>query len=77
MRDEVVEKDSLWQHFKGDTMRVIGLAKNSETLETMVVYEHAQEIWVRPISSFLSDEDVSERSDNRTHQKYRFVKKKG
>ena len=77
MRDEVVEKGSLWQHFKGSTMKVVGLAKNSETLETMVVYEHNEEMWVRPISSFLSAEDVSERSDNITHQKYRFVKKKG
>ena len=77
MRDEVVEKGSLWQHFKGGTMKVVDLAKHSETLEMMVVYEHDAEMWVRPISSFLSDEDVSERSDNITHQKYRFVKKKG
>lgn len=74
MREEEILIGSLWRHFKGDTMKVVSLAKHSENLETMVVYEHANELWVRPISSFLSDEDVSGRSDNVTGQKYRFEK---
>ena len=38
----------------------------------MVIYEHSGELWARPISIFLSDEDISNRSDNITKQKYRF-----
>lgn len=72
MRNEVVEKNSIWQHFKGSKMEVIDIAKHSETLEEMVIYKHDNELWVRPISSFLSDEDVSKRTDNVTKQKYRF-----
>lgn len=73
MRDEKILSGSKWQHFKGDVMEVITLAIHSETLEQMVVYKHSGNIWVRPVSIFLSDEDVSGRTDNKTGQNYRFV----
>lgn len=74
MRDEKIEIGSLWQHFKGDKMKVILFATNSEDLEEMVIYEHKNKIWARPISIFLSSEDISKRKDNKTGQKYRFEK---
>lgn len=74
MRKEDVVVGSKWQHFKGDVMTVTGLAKHSENLEIMVIYEHRGEMWARPISSFLSNEDISSREDNKTGQKYRFEK---
>lgn len=74
MRKEVIEEGSIWQHFKGDTMKVIKIVKHSESLEDMVLYEHYNQLWIRPITSFLSDEDISEREDNKTGQKYRFEK---
>ena len=74
MQEVTIEVGSKWQHFKGDIMTVKGLVKHSETLEEMVVYEHFNQLWVRPITSFLSTEDVSQRPDNKTKQKYRFVK---
>lgn len=61
-----------YRHFKGNIIKVLNIAKHSETLEDMVVYEHNGNIWVRPVSMFLSKEDVSNRSDNVTGQKYRF-----
>lgn len=63
-----------YQHFKGSTMEVIAIAKHSETLEDMVIYKHGENLWARPISSFLSKEDISKRPDNLTKQKYRFEK---
>ena len=75
MRDEKIVVGDKYQHFKGDIMIVKAIAKHSETLEEMVVYEHEKELWARPISSFLSDEDVSHRQDNVTGQKYRFMRK--
>lgn len=74
MREEKIEIGSKWQHFKGDTMEVMLIAKNSETLEEMIIYKHNNDTWARPISSFLSCEDISERKDNKTGQKYRFEK---
>lgn len=74
MRNEKILVGDKYQHFKGDVMTIKSLAKHSETLEEMVIYEHKNELWARPISSFLSDEDVSHRQDNVTGQKYRFMK---
>ncbi len=45
-----------YKHFKGNEYEVIGMAKDSETLEPVVLYQatygdHA--IWVRPLTSFM------------------------
>ena len=40
-----------YRHFKGNEYRVIGMAKHSETLEDMVVYQALygeKGLWVRP-----------------------------
>lgn len=39
-----------YKHYKGNMYKVIVLAKHSETLEDMVVYQSVKtnEIWVRP-----------------------------
>ncbi len=72
MRDLKVALGSKWQHFKGDVVMVESIVKHTETLEEIIIYEHKDQLWGRPISSFLSDEDVSKREDNKTGQKYRF-----
>ncbi|MDE6284898.1 MAG: DUF1653 domain-containing protein [Bacilli bacterium] len=74
MREEKIEIGSKWQHFKGDIMEVVMTALHTENLEEMIIYKHGDSMWARPISSFLSDEDISGRSDNKTGQKYRFEK---
>lgn len=47
----------LYEHYKGKQYKVIALAKHSETLEIMVVYEamyqpEGSNLWVRPLSMF-------------------------
>jgi hypothetical protein len=50
-----------YKHYKGTIVEVIGVAKHSETLEDMVVYNHpdpikgevANTLWVRPKKMFL------------------------
>ncbi len=42
-----------YRHFKGGEYELIGIAKHSETLESMVVYRALYEgggLWVRPAS---------------------------
>ena len=44
-----------YRHFKGNEYEVIGIARNSETLEDTVVYRALYgdgELWVRPLSMF-------------------------
>ena len=46
-------KPGRYRHFKGNEYEVVGLAKHSETLEDMVVYQALygeRGIWVRPAS---------------------------
>ena len=46
-------RPGLYRHFKGNLYRLLYVAKHSETLEEMVVYQALygeQGIWVRPAS---------------------------
>ncbi len=59
-----------YRHFKGDTVKVICIAKDSETLKEQVVYEHNNQIWVRDKAMFLSKVDKEKYPD--VKQTYRF-----
>jgi hypothetical protein len=44
-----------YRHYKGNEYRVVGLARHSETLEPLVVYEALygdRGLWVRPAAMF-------------------------
>lgn len=54
----------LYQHYKGKNYRLLRMAKHSETLEWMVVYECLYEnaeanIWVRPLAMFSETVEVA------------------
>ena len=69
-----VEIGKTYRHFKGTYHQVLNVALDSETQEIMVVYNHKDDgqVWVRPEKDFL--EEIPERADNITGQKYRFEK---
>ena len=49
-------KPGLYRHFKGNLYRLLYVAKHSETLEPMVVYQALygeMGIWVRPASMWF------------------------
>ena len=68
----MVEIGQKYRHFKGNVITILNIAKHTETLEELVIYEHDGKVWARPLSMFLDKEDVSNRKDNVTGQKYRF-----
>jgi hypothetical protein len=56
-------KSGIYKHYKGKLYRVIGIAKHSETLEELVVYETLYEnitsrLWVRPLAMFCEEVEV-------------------
>lgn len=75
--EKEVSIGKVYRHFKGNYYFVEDIAYDSETQERMVVYKPIYErndkkkLWVRPEKMFLSE--ISERPDNITGQKYRFV----
>lgn len=57
-----------YRHFKGKEYLVLHVAKHSETLEEMVVYQALygeKGIWVRPLEMFLGKKEVDGRLVNR------------
>jgi hypothetical protein len=63
-------KPGVYQHYKGPKYLVLFCAKQSETLEDMVVYVHLEEsevsqLWVRPLSMFTEEVEVKGRKVSR------------
>jgi len=55
-------KPGLYRHYKGNDYRVTGLARHSETLEPLVVYQALygeRGLWVRPAAMFAETIEVA------------------
>ena len=51
-----------YRHYKGNEYRVLGLARHSETLEPLVVYQPLygeRGLWVRPAAMFVETIEVA------------------
>jgi len=57
----MIKAGKKYRHFKGDIMEIIAIAKHTETQEELVIYKHGENIWARPVSMFLSKEDIRKR----------------
>ncbi len=49
---QVIEIGKIYRHYKGNIYKIIAFARNSETLEDMIVYSSIKDgkTWVRPYS---------------------------
>ncbi|KWK10390.1 DUF1653 domain-containing protein [Burkholderia stagnalis] len=56
MTEQEAEPLATHRHYKGGLYRFVGVARHSETEESLVVYEHlwphARGLWVRPEAMF-------------------------
>lgn len=71
----MIKPHERYHHFKGHDYEIVCLAKDSETTKEMVVYKALYgngDIWVRPLSMFLSKVDKVKYPD--VEQEYRFEK---
>ena len=67
-------KPGRYRHFKGKEYRLIGIAKHSETLEPMVVYQPLYGeggLWVRPAAMW---NEIVER-DGKTYRRFTYLGK--
>lgn len=65
MSDPQVIRPGRYRHFKGNEYDVIGVARDSETLQALVVYRALygeRGLWVRPLAMFT---EVIEREGQR------------
>ena len=68
MSEREIRIGKKYKHFKGNEYLVINVAKHSETLENMVVYQALygeRGLWVRPLSMFLEEKEVDGKMINR------------
>ena len=64
----------LYEHFKGGKYEVLGVAKDTETMEESVVYKALDgdfSLWVRPLKMFLEEVE----SDGRKVKRFRYLGK--
>ncbi len=67
-------KPGIYQHYKGERYRIIGVAKHSETLEDLVIYEalydnKMSKLWARPVAMFLGEVEV----DGQKVPRFKFI----
>ena len=54
-------KQALYRHYKGNLYRLLYIARHSETLEKMVIYQdvnNPEKIWARPASMWEETVEV-------------------
>lgn len=71
--EKMVKIGGIYQHYKGNIYKVLGIAKHSETLEDMVVYKAMYGegvVWVRPLLMF---EEIIEK-DGKMIERFKFIK---
>jgi len=69
-----VKVKGIYQHFKGSSYQVLGVAKHSESLEELVIYQHLdgdKEIWARPTAMFLDEVEV----DGKKVPRFKYIDK--
>jgi len=66
-----------YEHYKGKRYKAIGIAKHSETLEELVVYQKLYDdrgFWVRPLKIFL--EKVNVNVNGKKIPRFKLIKEK-
>ena len=69
-------KSGRYRHYKGNEYIVLGVAKHSETLEELVVYQQdygERGLWVRPKEMFQESIEV----DGRQMARFEFIAEEG
>lgn len=59
-----IKLGGIYKHYKGNNYRVMELARHSETLEYLVIYECLYDnpegkIWARPLKMFLETVEIN------------------
>lgn len=72
MEYRIPKKGDVYKHFKGNIYEVLAIAKHTETMEDMVVYQEydGENVYVRPLEMFMSKVDKEKYPE--VNQEFRF-----
>ncbi|WP_162300639.1 DUF1653 domain-containing protein [Anaerosacchariphilus polymeriproducens] len=79
MKSEQIRPGVLCRHFKGKLYQIIGKAKDTETSESVVVYQALYgkyQLFVRPVSSFVSKVDRKKYPKCKQEDRFELVERK-
>ncbi|MCX6712567.1 MAG: DUF1653 domain-containing protein [Candidatus Vogelbacteria bacterium] len=67
-------KPGIYEHYKGHQYRVVGVAKHSETLEDLVIYEalydnEMSKLWARSAEMFFGEVEI----DGKKVERFKFI----
>ena len=70
-----VKVGEFYRHFKGKVVRVISVARHTETQELFVVYvcDNGTGVWCRPLSMFVSDVDREKYPDVKQRKRFELI----
>ena len=57
----IIESGAIYRHYGGGEYEVVGIARDSESLEELVVYRALygdNELWARPLGMFSEEVDI-------------------
>lgn len=60
-----IKVGSYYEHYKGLRYKILAIARHSETLEELVIYQAQygeEDVWVRPLAMFLENMTSNEQT---------------
>ena len=69
--------NGIYKHFKGNVYQVLCIAKDSETLDELVIYKdiNSDKIWARKKDMFLSKVDRKKYPEVKQEYRFEYIKK--
>lgn len=69
--------NGIYKHFKGNVYQVICIAKDSETLDELIIYKdvNSDKIWARKKDMFLSKVDKNKYPNINQEYRFEYIKK--